>query len=209
MPRKPDLRKKERYNDPFPERLREVVEETKTTQQEIADYLGVTRQMITNYQDGTTTPGIEILCQLAKFFSVSSDWLLKLSNYRSNERTQITLEELGLSEQATAFLDHLSTAKRHSQNSEGAKIKAASFEILDKLLSSELFGAFLISAYTYVQADPQKWTGRKIMRDTDSGEEYEVPAEFTRDLFWTHCVSPLKACLDQMQINTVASAAEE
>lgn len=49
----------------------------KATQQQIADYLGVSRQAYCNYENGNRTPDNETLLKLAEFHDVSVDYLLR------------------------------------------------------------------------------------------------------------------------------------
>ena len=48
----------------------------KVTQQDVADYLDISRQAYSNYETGKRSPDIEILIKLSDFFSVSIDYLV-------------------------------------------------------------------------------------------------------------------------------------
>ncbi|VDG98864.1 HTH-type transcriptional regulator immR [Lysinibacillus sphaericus] len=48
----------------------------KRTQQEIADYIGITRPAYTAYERGTRNPDYEILQKLANYYDVTTDYLL-------------------------------------------------------------------------------------------------------------------------------------
>ena len=85
MPRKRIPSNNECYSKPFPSNLRKLMEETSTTQQVLADALGVQRQTISYYCDGSSSPNWEGIANISKFFSVSADWLLGLSNVRSTQ----------------------------------------------------------------------------------------------------------------------------
>ena len=106
MPRKPDVDKKGRYHDVFPSRLRGLLEETRTTQQEIKDVLKVnTRQAVTGYIDGTTQPTIDKIQALSKHFNVSADYLLGLSDNREIQGSnRESAEYTGLTENAVDVL---------------------------------------------------------------------------------------------------------
>lgn len=104
MPRKQNTTS-ERYNDPFPRRLRELIEETDTTQQKIADQIGKTRQTVSNYADGSSEPDLKTLVAIANHFKVSVDYLLDNAPARStNPDVQIAMEYTGLSEESVKAL---------------------------------------------------------------------------------------------------------
>jgi len=66
----------------FSKRLKELMSENKTTQQDLANKTNMTRQAISQYAVGSTLPNIEKLYLISQYFSVSTDFLLGLSNYR-------------------------------------------------------------------------------------------------------------------------------
>ena len=83
MPRKRVPANNNRYYKPFPSALRKLMEESKTKQQTLADALGVRRQTISYYCDGSSSPDWEGIVKIANFFSVSTDWLLGISEVKS------------------------------------------------------------------------------------------------------------------------------
>lgn len=102
MPRKPDVNKKERYNDPFPTALRTLIDEHGTKQEELKEVLDLkNRQSVTGYIDGETLPTIDKVVAVAKHYKVSADWLLGLSPTRSPDTSlQAAAAVTGLSEKA-------------------------------------------------------------------------------------------------------------
>lgn len=68
------------YNDPFPTRLRGLIEEKGVTQVALASLLGISRQSFSAYCDGSTQPNIEKTIKLAEYFGVTVDYLYGLSN---------------------------------------------------------------------------------------------------------------------------------
>lgn len=100
MPRKRETITSD-YKKPFPSALRDLMKENNTTQQQLADALGKTRQSVSYYCDGSSSPDWEALASIAKFFSVSADWLLGLSDVRSvNTNVKAVCKFTGLSEAA-------------------------------------------------------------------------------------------------------------
>lgn len=99
MPRKRSAINAECFYKPFPSALRYLMEKNHTTQQELAEVLGKTRQSISYYCDGSSSPDWETLAKIAKFYSVSSDWILGLSDVQSpNADMKSVCDFTGLSE---------------------------------------------------------------------------------------------------------------
>ena len=57
-------------------KIKELRNEKKLTQQEVADYLGITRPAYTAYESGKRQPDFETLQKLATLFNVTTDFLL-------------------------------------------------------------------------------------------------------------------------------------
>ena len=64
------------YDSIFPTTFRKLLDERGKTQEELADFVGVSRQSIAQWKDGKTKPDILYLTKIAKFFDVSADYLL-------------------------------------------------------------------------------------------------------------------------------------
>lgn len=57
-------------------RIKELRKERGRTQQEIADFLGVTKQSVSGYETGKITPPTDVCERLANLFLVSTDYLI-------------------------------------------------------------------------------------------------------------------------------------
>lgn len=88
----------------FPERLRILMDEQHKTQQDVANYLRKSRQAVGSYANGSSSPDWETIAQLARYFHISSDWLLGISNIRDKKVASTTADDLGLSDGAAAAL---------------------------------------------------------------------------------------------------------
>lgn len=75
----------EKYNAPFPVRLRELIKSKKTTITALAHELKISRQAVSQYADGSTQPNLERLVEIAKYLNVSTDWLLGLTDESSTD----------------------------------------------------------------------------------------------------------------------------
>lgn len=105
------------------------------SQQSVADYLEITRQAYSNYENGNRTPDNEMLLKLAEYFDISVDYLLrgKESNLIS---TGISIPVLGNVaagipiEAITDILDYeeIDAAMAKTGDFFGLRIKGASME---------------------------------------------------------------------------------
>lgn len=58
------------------ERIKELRNSRKMTQVELAKALGLTKQCVSNWENDNVLPSVDMLCKLADFFSVTTDYLL-------------------------------------------------------------------------------------------------------------------------------------
>ncbi len=92
-------------NGEFAKRLRKLMDANKTTQQDLSEVVGVTRQQISNYRWGKSQPTMEQLFKLAQFFKVSADYLLGLADEQTRETDVQAINKMtGLSEKAINIL---------------------------------------------------------------------------------------------------------
>lgn len=68
-------------------RLKSLREENNISQQEIANILNVSQRTYSYYENGRTIPP-RLLIQLAKYYNVSMDYMLGISNKRENDKTK-------------------------------------------------------------------------------------------------------------------------
>mgnify|MGYP001771348375 CR=1 FL=1 len=95
----------DKYFGVFPTRLRGLIESRKTTITALANVLKISRQSVSQYQDGTGQPNVDKLCKIAQHFNVSTDYLVGLSSIPStNNDTRDICEKTGLSEHTVSRL---------------------------------------------------------------------------------------------------------
>jgi transcriptional regulator with XRE-family HTH domain len=95
------------YNFPFPTTFRKLLEESGDTQESIANEIGVNRQSIGQWKDGKSAPDIYILEKISKYFNVSTDYLLGISDFKSQDLDKKAIhEKIGLSESAIENLEY-------------------------------------------------------------------------------------------------------
>ncbi len=67
------------YND----RIRDLREQKKLTQQQIAEVLGIRQQVYSKYELGVRSLPLEHLMKLCKYYGASADWILGLTESES------------------------------------------------------------------------------------------------------------------------------
>lgn len=91
----------------FAEKLRQLRERSGMSQEKLAEQLGVSRQVITKWENGTGTPKIDNLKALADCFHVTLDELLGRTEAADPDlasQYQKTLDKLRISSQSTVDL---------------------------------------------------------------------------------------------------------
>ncbi len=74
--------------------LKELRQNKGVSQQTVADYLEITRQAYSNYENGNRDPDNETLLKLAEFFGVSVDALLRGTSAKPATKTGDILDEV-------------------------------------------------------------------------------------------------------------------
>lgn len=94
----------------FPTRLRKLMEEKKLTQDDIGAAIGKTRQSVSKYMNGLTSPTWEDIVIMAKLFKVPTDYLLGMPGSIPNPDldTQAVCRLLGVNEDTVSAISYLS-----------------------------------------------------------------------------------------------------
>lgn len=93
--------------DIFSNRLLELRNARNKKRQEVADDIGISRASLEYYEKGQRKPDIEVLTLLAKYYDVSTDYLLGLSNAKTTDRDiKFICEYTGLSEKSVNILHY-------------------------------------------------------------------------------------------------------
>lgn len=74
-----ESKQNDKFNSPFASALRRLMEDRKATQGELASEIGMKRQTVSQYVNGISEPSYEVLVKIARFFAVTTDYLLGLS----------------------------------------------------------------------------------------------------------------------------------
>lgn len=164
----------EKLNSPFAKALRDLLDGInsplgrKVSQKELADAVGVSRQVISQYCIGETSPNVERLYDIAKFFDVSSDFLIGLTSIpTTNTDDRMIHEKTGLSNKAinelkrlhnkigthNLLLSNTSIPEEHSMLWVGSEKEMEEHAIINLLLSDSKGKALLSWLAEYVYAD--------------------------------------------------------
>ena len=76
------------------EKIRHLRTVNNLSQVNLANALGISKQCVSNWENDNILPSIEMLVKIAKYFSVSTDYLLGLDNRRYLEITDLSDETL-------------------------------------------------------------------------------------------------------------------
>ncbi len=142
------------------------------TQQAAADKIGVSRQNIGKWLNGSTTPDIETLCKIADAYNVTTDYLLgRTPNKTTEAELQAVCDYTGLSESAVEVLHQIKTRGEQDKSSKAQSLLI--FEAISSLFSSEGSKEFIknltmyrnsdfINAKITIEQDPMKSSGKNI-----------------------------------------------
>jgi len=83
----------------FSTRIKLLREEKNVMQKDVSDIVGVSQSTYNLYENGKREPNFETLIKIAKYFNVTTDYLLGASECRSAENDDIN-KRLGLSDEA-------------------------------------------------------------------------------------------------------------
>ncbi|MDL2220307.1 helix-turn-helix transcriptional regulator [Eubacteriales bacterium OttesenSCG-928-N14] len=120
------------YLRPFAVRVRQLMEERKISQVVLAEHVGVTRQAVSQYANGTTLPDVEKLERIADFFDVSADYLLGRSDItKIHPSKQAVAEYLKLSEDAIDSIHDLQYGLLQQRFEDGFQMTAVDVPLVD------------------------------------------------------------------------------
>lgn len=142
----------------FSERLRQLRNEKRLTQAELADALDVSRNSIFFYEAGKRNPDIIVLKKIADFFGVTCDYMIGVSFNRTVE-TQAIGKEVGLTD------DAISVLKQQTKEAEGYDFEARMYaEGINKIICDKKL-VFEISSF--INPNFKSWIADFIARDTE------------------------------------------
>jgi transcriptional regulator with XRE-family HTH domain len=133
------------YHWIFPKRFRLLIDETRVSQQEIADHVGVSRQAISQWKNGVTIPDMYHFRKVADFFNVPMEYLLGETESRLRENINAA-NDLGLSDKAITKLQEW--AKEN--NGDEIISLAPTSRVLSDIISCADFQEFITRIRLYI-----------------------------------------------------------
>ena len=71
------------------DRIYSIRQQYHYSQEKFAEKLGVSRQAVQRWENGTSVPDIGSIINIATTFNVSSDWLMEISDQRTTEEIRL------------------------------------------------------------------------------------------------------------------------
>lgn len=130
---------------PFPTRLTLLLKERDMNQEELAGIIGKSRQAVSLYCNGTE-PDHQTLVRIARFFCVSTDYLLGIEDEKTHAAASVA-EQTGLDEKAVSVLKSAKEPKENPFDREGKAIQ----EFINALLTSDEIGKLAISFVNWAE----------------------------------------------------------
>lgn len=190
-------------NEPLAEKLELLMEERNVSQSQLARDTRIKQSSISNMVSRINAdkrlrePGYKTIITLAKYFDVSADWLLGLSEYRSTSQSKkIAAKTTGLSDNAVS---QLSAWKK-----DGIKQFCLSYDytsIIEKLINTKDGNRILGALQNYCDCD----FSRPHMEE-ENGELIEI----NHEIVFKHNVGTrsyiISDVIEQIALNNVINA---
>ena len=80
----------------FTKRLKDIREDNDLNQTELARRIKSTQKTISNWEKGYSEPNIEMIKELCKFFGVTSDYLLGLTDINTEKQKKIIKNQVNI-----------------------------------------------------------------------------------------------------------------
>ena len=105
------------YAENFVGRINKLYSESGLSVKDFADKVGISRQTMDFYLNGKRSPSAESLIKISNAFSVSTDWLLAITDVRSQSvEIQSAVAALGISEAAAILIKEQDEMGKESIN---------------------------------------------------------------------------------------------
>lgn len=160
----------EKYNAPFPVALRTLMEERCKTQESIAKMTGKTRQTVSQYVNGISEPGYDVLVKIADYFDVSLDYLLGRTS--DPNRAPCAIDELGLSLKAVETIEAIAMYDTPNGQIQFGSASSHALDVLNCLLESPDFHDVIGNLLMCFDSLCINACGRRF-----EGDDYEYEAE--------------------------------
>ena len=130
----------------FAQRLKDLRQEKKISQTELASALNISNRTISMYEQGNSEPNVEILLKIADYFNVTADYLICRTSCKNIENQSLS-DSLGIDEKTIEILLLLSATT----------YKYSSLDYLEAIIQHPQFPALLNQINSYIANDAQGW----------------------------------------------------
>lgn len=163
----------------FSERLTQLREDRGLKRQEVADALEISRASLEYYEKGQRKPDIEVAARIAKYYGVSTDYLVGVSAAQvtasENETLKMVCDYLGISEASAEQVSYLTSIGYNTNmdailSSEIIEILATSLDDYDKK-SIEKAIAYMTLSEAKTKKDKERL--KEEYRQADDRLEFE------------------------------------
>lgn len=121
----------EKYNSAFAKCLRNLLDVRKTSQFELSEQIGKSRQVVSQYCNGESEPSFETLVKIAAYFKVSTDYLLGLTEADTDDKDiQFVCDYTGLSKKA---VENITNVNKKDENKDSLKEAVNAFLTTESL----------------------------------------------------------------------------
>lgn len=181
------------YSAKFPTRLRELHKDAGTTQQKIADAVGVTKSSIGLYETGDSVPDAKTIYKLSKYYEVSTDYLLCLSDVKTTETDlRAVCEYSGLSDETVSTL--------HNELDRGSSLLQIFINTFVNSVDCFLFEVSLLELLTLCD----KASKIDISSPSLLTELAELEREVSNKSHHVYYVQPIQEQIEQVYSKTVS-----
>lgn len=133
----------------FAERLKQLRAEKGVLQSDLATIANVSSKTISSYEQGNSEPNIDTLVKLSNYFSVSVDYLIGKTAYRTEENEAIA-KSIPLPDN---FIEHL----KIFANTPLADIDRNVLDVINLILENDIFIDMLLQATVYITSSNTHW----------------------------------------------------
>ena len=162
---------KDNYFLPFPKRLRSLFDETRVSQQEVADFVGVSRQAVSQWMNGKTIPDCYNFKKVAEFFKVPLEYLYGDTESKVKENLAL-VESLGLSDKVIEKLQEWAEEKWVN------KLRVPLCEVLSNMMGDSCFDRFLECIRKYIA----EYLEYRLDKDEQAEDVYD---DVDKNISWT------------------------
>lgn len=149
--------------DSFDAILKKLRKDRNATQKEVSQAIGADQQTLRRYESGERKPDTEMLLRIAKYYNVSADYLLGLSENSTVEPDmKAAVKCTGLSEKSIEKLKRI-----NHFNADGSENPDKSFiDILDRFIQSKYFSE-LIVYWESLHTHSTEWKEKEMKTNED------------------------------------------